>query len=103
MGELREKREKFTQGLAELINFINNQGYTCAIGRGGDFHMKNSLHYVSLAADFAIYKDEKYLDKTEDYKFAGEFWKTLDPDFRWGGEFLYQDGKHFSMQYQGKE
>jgi hypothetical protein len=102
MGELKEKREKFTAGLARLIDFIEKSGCRCAIGPDGQTHMKESLHYSGLAADFAIYKDRKYLNKTEDYKFAGDYWKSLDPDFKWGGDFLFPDGNHFSIAYQGK-
>ena len=102
MGELREKRERFTQGLAELIIFINDRKYTCAVAPNGQTHMKDSLHYSGLAIDVGIYKDGNYLDKTEDYKFAGDYWKSLDPDFRWGGDFLFPDGNHFSIAYQGK-
>ena len=102
MSELREKRCRFTAGLAQLINFIQGYGYECAIAPNGEPHMKNSLHYVGLASDFAMYKAGFYLDKTEDYRFAGEFWKTLNPDFRWGGDFQHPDGNHFSCTYQGK-
>ena len=102
MSELREKRTRFTAGLAQLIKFVGTSGYQCAIGRNGEPHMKGSLHYVGLAKDFAIYKDGKYLDKTEDYAFAGEFWKMIDDDFRWGGDFRSPDGNHFSCTYQGR-
>jgi len=102
MSELKEKREKFTAGLARLIDFIEKAGYHCALAPDGEPHMKGSLHYVGLAADFAIFLDGKYLVKTEDYKFAGEFWKTINPNFRWGGDFLFPDGNHFSIAYKGK-
>lgn len=102
MGELREKRVKFTLGLTLLIGFIRVSGHECAIAPDGGTHMKGSLHFVGLAADFAIYKDGKYLNKTEDYKFAGEIWKLIDDDFRWGGDFKQPDGNHFSCTYQGK-
>ncbi len=102
MPELKNHRLKFTQGIAKLIFFIYDQGHSCLIGPDGLPHMKNSLHYDGLACDLTIYKDGKYLDKTEDYKFAGDYWKSLDPDFRWGGDFKQPDGNHFSCTYQGK-
>ena len=102
MSELREKRCRFTAGLSQLIKFIGSSGYQCAIAPDGETHMKGSLHFVGLAKDFAIYKDEKYLDKTEDYELAGRFWKDLDPDFRWGGDFRSPDGNHFSIAFRGK-
>lgn len=102
MSELREKRVKFTTGIALLIDFITMMDYECAIAPDGETHMKGSLHFNGLAKDFAIYKNGKYLTKTEDYKFAGGFWKLLHTDFRWGGDFKAPDGNHFSITYQGK-
>ena len=103
MSELRDKRVAVTAGFARLIYFINDKGYECAIAPDGEPHMKKSLHYSGLAKDFAIYKNGEYLIATEDYKFAGEFWKSLNPDFRWGGDFKRPDGNHFSCTYQGKQ
>jgi hypothetical protein len=102
MSELKDKRVRFTAGLARLITYINYEGRLCAIAPDGLKHMPGSLHFKGLAKDLAIYKGETYLIRTEDYRFAGEFWKSLDHDFRWGGDFLKPDGNHFSIAYQGK-
>ena len=102
MSELRDKRVRFTLCLGILVNFIMSRGYECAIAPDGETHMTGSLHFVGLAKDFAIYKDGEYLKTTEDYEFAGKFWKSLSPDFRWGGDFMLPDGNHFSCTYQGK-
>lgn len=101
-SELYFKRIKFTQGVAALLQYINAQGYTVALGPDGLKHMPHSLHYSGLAVDLNIYKNGLYLTKTEDYTFAGEFWKNLDPDFRWGGDFTKADGNHFSCTYGGR-
>ena len=31
----------------------------------------------------------------------GAFWKSLDPDCCWGGDF--NDGNHYSIAYQGRK
>lgn len=103
MSELGDKRIRFTECLAKLILFIVGQGKKVMIGQDGLKHMKGSLHFVGLAQDLLIFdKDGKYLTKDEDYAFAGEYWKSLDPDARWGGDFP-GDGNHFSFTYQGKK
>lgn len=103
MSELRDKRITFTAGLALLFLFVTMKDYKCAIAPDGGEHMAGSLHYIGLAKDIAIYKDGKYLTNSEDYKFAGDFWKSLNPDFRWGGDFKRPDGNHFSCTYGGKQ
>jgi len=102
MSELMDKRLQFTANLALLIQYVFGYGYRCAIAPDGQKHMTGSLHFVGLAADFAFYDDIKYLTDTEDYRFAGDYWKSLHPDFRWGGDFAKRDGNHFSCTYQGK-
>jgi len=114
MGELAEKQMAFTQNLAKLIQFIKSKGYECALKevyrppKMAEWYAKmglgtpNSLHCAGLAADLAIFLDGKYLTLTEHYRFAGEYWKTLDPRNRWGGDFKKQDGNHFSMTHEGR-
>jgi CDGSH-type Zn-finger protein len=66
--------------------------------------MAGSLHYQGLAKDLILYKDSEYLTMTEDYKFAGEKWKSMHELCRWGGDFRKPgpDGNHFSVTYEGK-
>jgi hypothetical protein len=101
-SELHRKRVKYTRFLAQLINFIISQGYEVMIGQEGLKHMVGSLHYQGLADDLLLFKDEVYLQTTERYKFAGEYWKSLDPDCRWGGDFAKADGNHFSLTMGGR-
>lgn len=101
MSELLEKRIRFTYAVAGLIEFVTTQGYQITLGPDGLKHMKNSLHYVGLAVDVQIFKDGVYLTKTPEYKFAGDWWKSLGPDFCWGGD--WEDGNHFSITYGGRK
>lgn len=119
MGELLTKQIVFTRGLVRLVGWIGIQpGYAVVIkevyrppamakiyasmGKG----IEKSLHVDSLAADLAIFKLDGgsaiYLTSSEDYKFAGEYWKSLNPLFRWGGDFSKPDGNHFSLYYGGR-
>lgn len=110
---LRQKRCRFTRDLAALINHAIFLGYEVAIneayrppamarinadlGKG----TMNSLHIDGLAADLNLYKDGKYLDKTEDHRALGEWWEMLGKDYRWGGRFKRPDGNHYSITPDG--
>jgi len=103
MEKLLEARQEFTCDLAELIRYINSQqGFKCVVGRDGEKHMKDSLHYEGLAHDLLIYRDGVWIEKTEEYKFAGDFWKGLRPENKWGGDFKTADGNHFSHGFYGR-
>lgn len=110
MSELKDKRIKFTKLFTQLINYGNAQP-CCAVAIGRDYdetnekyrHMKGSLHYLGLANDLVLYVNGDYQTLTEAYKFLGDYWKSLDPDCAWGGDFEAGDGNHFSIIYQGKK
>ena len=57
-------------------------------------HSKKSFHYNRLAIDLNLFKDGKYLTKTEDHRFLGEYWKSIGGT--WGGDFKRKDGNHYS-------
>lgn len=99
---LREKRVAFTLCLAKLILWTTENGIEVAIGPDGLKHMKNSLHYVGLAADFNAYRNGEYLTASEDYREMGDYWKTLHLLARWGGDFP-GDGNHFSFEHEGRK
>lgn len=101
MSELFEKRAKFTKYFAQLIAYMIEQGYTPLHGKDGLKHMQRSLHFEGLAVDIDLFKDGKYLTSTADHALFGAFWKSLDPDCCWGGDF--NDGNHYSIAYQGRK
>ena len=113
MSELGDKQKWFTWCLSVLLDKIHNEGYECTLGDAyrdprvfGDVGEKKgygrskSNHKVRLAIDLNLFKDGVYLTKTEDHKQFGEFWETLDPACSWGGHF--NDGNHYSFEYQGR-
>ena len=115
MSELLDKRLRFTRNMITLIARFNQMpGHAIAWGRDFDEqyertsngkvvrHMRNSLHYLGLANDLALYINGAYQEHTEAYAEMGAFWKSLDADNRWGGDFSKPDGCHFSIHYQGR-
>lgn len=72
--------------------------YYAATGQGEE----HSAHLNGLAVDTVLYKDGEPLKKTEEYAELGEWWKSLHPLCRWGGDFkTRKDGNHFSLEYGG--
>lgn len=70
-----------------------------AIGASISQGIKNSVHTSRLAQDLNLFKDGEFLIKPEDYTPFGEYWKTLHPLARFGGDF--GDYDHFSFQWNG--
>jgi hypothetical protein len=100
MSPLWIQRALFTRLLPKLIDKMLLEGYMPLHGKDGLKHKVGSLHYDGLAVDIDLFKDEIYLEKTEDHKVFGEFWESLHPDCRWGGRF--GDGNHYSVTYLRK-
>jgi hypothetical protein len=109
---LGEKQRLFSKLIAKLILYAYEQGYEITLADAyrdprlhGEFGIKKgygeaaSMHKIRLAVDLNLFKDGKWLTKTEDHKFLGEFWETLHPFCRWGGRF--NDGNHYSMTHWG--
>ena len=66
---------------------------------------RNSLHTVRLAIDLNLFRSGIYLEDTDSFKPLGDYWKTLHPLARWGGDFgppAGPDGGHFSLTHNGQ-
>lgn len=113
---LGEKQRVFTLNIGKLIVWAYAAGYELTFGDAyrdprlaalnaqQGKGITNSLHTRRLAVDFNLFKGGTYLPQSEDYRPLGEFWKTLDPLNRWGGEFRpLADGNHFSMEDGGQK
>ena len=59
-----------------------------------------SCHKLRLAIDLNLFRDGKYLTRTEDHQPLGEFWEALHPMCRWGGNFksVAADGNHYEIK-----
>jgi hypothetical protein len=110
---LGEKQELFMRLLPRLIDKAHELGYQT---RGGELWrsdaaaswyasqgkgISNSLHRLKLAFDLNLFKDGDYLTKSEDHAILGQFWKSLHPLCRWGGDFKKPDGNHYSIEHEG--
>ena len=118
MLSTREKQSVFAVNIARLILFVDSHpGWALT---HGDFarmdktgHSDNSLHYLRLAADLNFFllipnpKIEggmmwKWIKTNHPYwHVIGDYWKSLDPLNRWGGDFSERDYNHFSMTEGG--
>jgi len=97
---LGDKQRKFTQMIANLINYAYLEGYELTFGDAWahDRHKENSNHYIRLAVDFNLFKDGRYLTETSDHEFLGLFWEEMGGS--WGGRF--NDGNHYSLEHNGR-
>jgi len=111
---LGEQQRLFTHLIARLVLWSYENGYQltygdayrspeqAALNAKAGKGIANSLHTQRLAVDFNLFKDGKYLPKSEDYMPLGDYWKSLHPLCCWGGDFTtIKDGNHFSMTYGG--
>lgn len=112
MSTLGEERQSFTKDLARLYLFMISMGYRPMKGKDGMKHMKNSLHYEGLAEDIDLCdKDGNYLPKTEHHRQFGVYWKSLNPNNMWGGDWNGngkvdpddKDGNHYSRMWGGRK
>ena len=109
----RQKQSLFVELVAHLILQARRSGYEftfgeayrspeeaarlAKLGKG----IAASLHTQRLAIDFNLFKDGRYLTRTEAYRPLGAYWESLHPLCRWGGQF--GDGNHFSITHGGKK
>jgi len=113
---LREKQSAFAILVAKLILQTQEVGYQITLGEAyrspeeaarlakEGKGIKNSLHTLKLAIDINLFGDGRYLNKTEDHIWFGEWWEsqsTKDIQCIWGGRF--GDGNHYSVAHGGRK
>lgn len=112
---LGEKQRLFTKLVGQLIQHAYEQGYELTLGDAfrddrvhgamgvkKSYSSANSSHKERLAIDLNLFKNGSYLTTTEAHKPLGDYWKSLHPDCRWGGDFKSPDGNHYSFTHQGR-
>lgn len=111
MSVLLERQMLFAKLLPRLLDEIYNSGYSCTLGechrppemveiyaaRGSG--STSSVHPLKLAIDIHLFRNDKYLEDTLSHKPLGNYWKSLHPYTRWGGDFPRPDGNHYSIVY----
>ncbi len=108
---LLAKQTIFSRNVAALIMYIYGNGYQCTMGDAYRTPQQamlytqvgkgivGSLHCKRLAIDLDLFKEHKYFTDTQDYQQFGQYWESLHPLNRWGGQFKHRpDGNHFEMQ-----
>ncbi len=114
-----DRRRLFTLNIALLIQWAHSRDERLALGRGQTPRTNDySLHPDGLAEDMHLYIENtrqssvtednplglywSYRRSTKAHYRCGQFWKSLHPDNRWGGDFKKKDGNHYSMTYRGR-
>ncbi len=109
--KLWEKQSIFSQNVAKLLQFISAHGFNATFGetyrtpeqalldsKSGKGIAK-SLHCERLAIDLNLLdRGGQYLTDKCQYQPFGEYWKSLHPSNKWGGDFpKLVDSNHFQM------
>jgi hypothetical protein len=111
---LGEQQRKFLPLVAKLIEWAYSNGYEltagecyrspeqAALNAQHGTGIANSLHILRLAVDLNVFKDGVYQTDKEPYRPLGDYWVTLDPLCRWGGNWTTRDDPfHFSLEWGG--
>lgn len=106
-----QAQAEFLLSFAQLIAFAHSKGYVLTLGEGyrpiemqrihfkaGRSKTMDSQHMKRLAVDVNVFRNGKLIPASE-FKDLGEFWESLHPKNRWGGNFKrLVDGPHFERQ-----
>jgi D-alanyl-D-alanine carboxypeptidase-like protein len=112
---LHEMQAAHTLCVAKLIEWVYGQGWELTWGEAyrtqeqaqwdatNHIGIVNSVHCQRLAVDLMLFINGVYQTAAEAYQPLGDYWKTLNPLARWGGDFKSVDADHFSFTWQGTE
>lgn len=106
-------QEQFAQGAALLIQQAKALGYGVTLGEAWrspeqaalnaakGTGISNSLHTERLAIDLNLFRGGVYITDESGHRTLGAWWKTLGPNYRWGGDFSKPDPNHYSISPDG--
>jgi hypothetical protein len=111
---LGEKQELFSRLYWRLLRKAEQLGYgvrqgevyrpreMAAIYAAKGLGIKDSNHTRKIAADIILSVDGTVAWSGEPYQKLGDYWKSLHPLCRWGGDFRHiRDVYHFSLEHRG--
>lgn len=115
---LSQQQQEFTRLLGQLIAYAYSHGYALTLGEAWrppetaalyasqGKGIKNSLHIQRLAVDINLFKlvngQMALCATSEEHRPLGIYWKSLNPNCRWGGDFIsHPDGNHYSYTPDG--
>lgn len=88
----------FTVTSGELLRPVEMQKIYVKTGRSKTM---DSNHLKKLAGDLNFFIDGVYVTDRNKLKVLGEFWESLHPLNRWGGNFLkFKDCVHFERNFK---
>ena len=114
---LSEYQRIFTRNISKLIIFAYSNGLELTFGESyrtneqqliyvqtGKSKTMNSNHLRRLAVDFNVFENGNLTYDWQTIKILGDYWETLNPNNRWGGDWNKNDIKdgfidtpHFEM------
>ena len=110
--KLSSRQIEFTKNIASLIAYADMIGIGLTFGHAyrdketqkrlvdkGLSKTMNSYHLKRLAVDFNFFINGELTYEKEKIQELGDFWETLHPKNRWGGNFKsFLDTPHFEMR-----
>lgn len=106
-------QEEFAHSAALLILKAPEFGYTVTLGEAWrspqqaqwnaehGSGISNSLHTERLAIDLNLFREGVYITDSQGHTQLGAWWKTLGPNYRWGGDITKPDYNHYSITPDG--
>ena len=105
---------EFIQDVASMIHFAQSRGDVLTGGemerpqRQQDYYFstgasrtKDSYHTKKLAWDFSLFVNDELTYRTEDLRPYGEYWESLHPNNKWGGNFEgFMDAGHVERRLE---
>ena len=116
MSKLRENQEAFLLDFCKVIVFAIKSGFTVTSGellrtaeqqaiyvRTGRSKTLNSNHLKKLAGDLNFFKNGKYICSKKELQEIGDYWESLHPLNKWGGNYTgnFKDAPHFERRFKG--
>ncbi len=110
---LGDKQRRFVELVGRLITWCYANGYELTLGEcyrtpeqaalnaKSGAGISNSLHTKRLAIDVNLFIEGVFQQESDAYRPLGDYWKSLDPEAAWGGDFTKKDGNHFSLAHEG--